>query len=101
MQTAVGFLDGKTTIRLNVKLNGNRNTKACDNANNIINLFAHEANHIRKAKSIGYFRYANQQRNNLKSLEESAISAQMAHPSWQGTSDKFKKWTNDYLNSFK
>ena len=101
MQTAVGLKNEKTTIQLNVRLHGNVNTKACDNANNILNLFAHENNHINKAKDVGYYRYAELKQNDLKSLELNAVSAQKEHISWSGTSDKFKMWTEKYLNSFK
>lgn len=42
---------------LNVKIYGNRFYKICDNADEIINVFVHEKDHIEKARTWGYDTY--------------------------------------------
>ena len=100
MQTTINKVNDETIIGLNVKIYGNRFYKICDNADEIINLFVHENDHIEKARTWGYDTYLEKKTSNPKAIEESAVSAQRNHPSWNGTSVEFRKRVEDYLKSF-
>ena len=99
MLTAVGFYK-QTTIRIDIYLKGNKNTKLCDNSDEIINSFIHEKDHADKAKKMGYYSYLKYQNTHRAELEESAVAAQKSHHSWNGTSEKYKKSVILYLESF-
>ena len=101
MATVVGYENKKTTIRIEIYLKGNINTKTCDNADEIINSFIHEKNHIEKAEQVGYHKYVEMRKSNRYELESSAVAAQKSHPSWNGTSKVYKERVNNYLESFK
>ena len=100
METIVGFSNGKTTITVGVYLDQNINEKYCDNADEITSMFVHENDHVSKAKSMGYWKWKKENATNRKWLEESAVAAQIGHPSWQGTSQKFKDGTENYLKKW-
>lgn len=85
---------------LNVKIYGNRFYKICDNADEIINVFVHEKDHIEKARTWGYDTYLEKKTSNPRAIEESAVSAQRKRPSWNETSVEFRKRVEDYLKSF-
>ncbi|MBR4176145.1 MAG: RHS repeat-associated core domain-containing protein [Bacteroidales bacterium] len=101
MATIVGFSNKKTTIRLEININGNINTVVCDNADEITSCFAHEQDHSNKAKEMGYHKYIEYQQNNRYDLELSAVNAQKRHSSWLGTSEQYKKRVDKYLNQYK
>jgi len=81
----------KTEIKLSIVVNLKENAKRkfCDNANEIINLFVNEKTHYDDYKRLGYDEYYKKDYNTY--LEPRAIEAQMKHPSWNGTSERYKK----------
>ena len=89
----------KTTIRLEAFLKRNIRNKSCDNADEIVNSFVHEGDHINKAEKMGYYEYKKMYEEHLNELEQSALSAQMSHPSWFKTSNSFKRGVVKYINS--
>ena len=102
-RTVVGYDSKKetTTIRLEVFLETNVRKKICDNADEIINSYIHEGDHIEKAKTFGYHEYKKLQENNLKELEQSALNAQMSDPTWFRTRNFFKRGVINYVNGIK
>jgi hypothetical protein len=86
--------DGELSI--DIKLEGNKNNKVSDNANEIINLFSHENKHYSDFKKMG--ESFNLWGNNPR--EQSAINAQMQHPSWNKTRLAFQNAMKNYGRRF-
>ena len=96
---------GSTCIRLMIKLKPNYTKDKdgwalCDNADEIINGFIHERNHIDRAKAMGYEKWRKLNNSNPYGIEESAVNAQKSHESWFGCSRKFQTGVENYLNTF-
>ena len=74
----------------------------CDNANEILNAFIHEENHIQRALKMGYTKWfeMNSTNEGKSDIEKSAIAAQRAHSSWNGCRDSFKKGVENYEKRF-
>jgi RHS repeat-associated protein len=83
--------EGKLSI--NIRLEGNKNNKVSDNANEIINLFSHEKQHYSDFKTMGANAFISWSEN---SREQSAIKTQMQHPSWGKTRPSFQSGMKRY-----
>jgi len=95
--------DKAIVTHLYIRLENNRTPKEdgnalCDNADEIINSFVHEQNHIQRAIGMGYKKWfkLNQTKEGKRDVEGSAIAAQRAHSSWNGCRDSFKKGIERY-----
>ena len=90
-------------VRLKNNRTPNRNGDAlCDNADEIVNAYIHENDHIEKALKMGYKKWyeLNQTNEGKRAVEISAIAAQRAHSSWSGCRDSFKKGVERYEKQF-
>jgi RHS repeat-associated protein len=110
MRTEVGCADkssGKAVVtHLYIKLERNRSLNGCsealcDNADEIVNAFVHEKDHIKRALEMGYYKWRDtvSTPEGHKDIEESAIAAQRAHDSWNGCRNSFKEGIRNYENT--
>jgi len=88
---------GKTSERIDVKIEGNRKTKVADHANEIKNCFAHEEQHYNDYKELGIEGYA---KVPLDRTEQRAVLKQMKHESYKGTRAGFQRAIEKYGNKF-
>ncbi len=109
MITKIGCGDRKTdkaiVKHLYVKLKNNCTPNGygealCDNADEIVNSFVHERNHIKRAIKMGYSKWAkmNETKEGKRNVEKSAIKAQRNHSSWKRCRGGFKKGVENYEN---
>ena len=89
--------DGKTSERIDVKIEGNKRTKVADHASEIINSFSHEEQHYNDYKALGFERYKNFP---LERLEQRAVSTQMNHESYGGTRPGYQSAVIKYGQSY-
>ncbi|NLM68104.1 MAG: hypothetical protein GX180_13170 [Enterococcus sp.] len=89
--------NGKTSERIDVRIEGNRKTKIADRANEIKNIFAHEKQHYDDYKKLGFEGY---KKVPLDIREQRAVSAQMKHESYQGTRPGFQRAVVKYGKKF-
>ena len=110
MLTKIGCSDKKNGAavvnHLYVMLEENRSLNAfgealCDNADEIVNTFVHERNHIRRALKVGYYKWAkmNSTKKGRRDVERRAISTKKAHVSWKGCRPVFKNGIDNYEKS--
>ncbi len=85
--------NGKTSERIDIKLEGNKKNKFSDHANEITNLFEHEKQHYEDYKSIGFDAYKKTSKNRTESR---AVSNQMKHSSFKGTRTGYQKAVKSY-----
>jgi len=88
---------GKISERVDVKVEGNRTTKSADHANEIISFFAHEEQHYKDYKELGFTGFRNMSRERL---EQRAVSAQIGHSSYKGTRPGFQESVRNYGKSY-
>ena len=74
----------------------------CDNADEIVNSFIHEKDHIDRALKMGYKKWLNLNKTSAgkRNIEGSAIKTQRSHSSWNGCRESFKKGVKRYEKSF-
>jgi len=85
--------NGKTSEWIEVKIEGNKRTKICDHANEIINSFIHEGQHYSDYKTLGFDGYVNLP---INQSERRAVSTQMKHESFEGTRPAFQQAVKRY-----
>jgi uncharacterized protein RhaS with RHS repeats len=85
--------EGKTSERIDVKIEGNRKTKIADHANEITNTFAHEEQHYNDYKELGFDGFRNMPKDRR---EQRAVSTQMKHESFKGTRPGFQRAVIEY-----
>ena len=79
---------------IKVRLEGNCfGLEICNQADEIINLFAHEKAHIDQCKSIGFQRYEKLSRGERETF---AVRSQMSEPSWWKTRNVFRNVFIEY-----
>ena len=79
---------------IKIRLLGNSlGIKACNNAEEIKNLFDHEKGHINQCQMLGFSSYSQLTKNEQ---EQYAVKSQMNSPSWGKTSQSFKDSFIDY-----
>ena len=113
MITKVGCKDGDLkkdiaiVTHLYIPLVNNRtpNSKGdalCDNADEIVNSFVHERDHMQRALKMGYGKWLkmNNSKEGKRDVEYSAIKAQREHSSWSGCRDSFKEGVKNYEERF-
>jgi uncharacterized protein RhaS with RHS repeats len=86
-------VNGKTSERIDVKIEGNKRTKISDHANEIVNSFEHENKHYQDYKAVGFDAYKNMAKN-VK--EQRAVQHQMNHSSFSKTRPRFQKAVINY-----
>ena len=111
MITKIGCEDKKTdkayVTHLYIKLEENRTPNShgeslCDNADEIVNSFVHERDHIIRGLKMGYSMWAqmNSTKEGKKNIEKSAILSQRNHQSWNGCRMGFKIGVDNYEKKF-
>ena len=92
------FVYGKKPV-VKIRLKGNRQKPfyVSDHAYEIISLFAHEKGHIKLYNALGHLKY---QTLSEDVQEQAAMKAQISDPSWEKTSDIFKKKLVGYGKDF-
>ena len=88
--------NGKTSERIDVKIEGNKRTKVADHANEIINVFSHEEQHYKDYKALGFNGYRNIPSDRR---EQRAVSTQMNHESYGGTRPGYQRAVIKYGQS--
>ncbi|MBE6226689.1 MAG: hypothetical protein E7121_06330 [Bacteroidales bacterium] len=73
---------------IKIPINKNKDAKFIDNANNIINSFVHENEHLKDYKRLGLKGYQSMPEHER---EQRAISKQVNHPSFINTTSQYKK----------
>ena len=73
---------------IKIPINKNKDAKFIDNANNIINSFVHENEHLKDYKRLGLKGYQSMPEHER---EQRAISKQVNHPSFINTTPQYKK----------
>ena len=86
-----------TSERIDVKIEGNRDKKVADHANEITNMFTHEEQHYNDYKALGFDGYRN---TPLDRRESRAVSTQMEHGSFSGTRPGYQRAIRGYGESF-
>jgi RHS repeat-associated protein len=84
---------GKTSERIDVKIEGNKRTKIADHANEIINSFTHEGQHYTDYQKLGFDGYVNVPK---EKREQRAVSTQIKHTSYNGTRPSFQRAIESY-----
>lgn len=82
------FGSGKNVNRIEVRLDGNKNAKVFDHANEIKNIFSHEGQHVKDIRN-GVI-YSREQ------AEQRAILTQMSHPTFLRTRPIFQNTVMKY-----
>ena len=111
MITIIGCEDKKTdkayVTHLYIKLEENRTPNShgeslCNNADEIVNSFVHERDHIIRGLKMGYSMWAqmNSTKEGKKNIEKSAILSQRNHQSWNGCRMGFKIGVDNYEKKF-
>lgn len=113
MITKVGCKDGDlkkdiaivTHLYIPLVNNSTPNSKGdalCDNADEIVNSFVHERDHMQRALKMGYGKWLkmNNSKEGKRDVEFSAIKAQREHSSWSGCRDSFKEGVKRYEERF-
>ena len=80
---------------IRIPVQNNRKNKFIDNANNIINSFAHENTHYRDYKKLGLEGYLKMPK---AIREKRAIAGQKHHPSYSKTTESYKNAVSKYWN---
>ncbi len=95
---ATQYSDGSTTESMEVNTEGNKkSSKIADDANAIINVFAHEKDHYDNYKKDGFDKYV----ETPKALREKrAVVTQMKHPTFSKTSKNFQQSMINYGKKF-
>jgi hypothetical protein len=73
---------------MSVRVDGNKHHNVSDNANHIINIFAHENQHYSDFRAMGFDAY---NRMGSRERERRAFNAQMQHESWNKTNPGFRR----------
>ncbi|HAF28640.1 MAG TPA: hypothetical protein DCG75_06290 [Bacteroidales bacterium] len=85
--------NGITSAEIEIKLQGNKDSKISDHANEIKNLFEHEKQHNLDLKKVGIETFG---KSSLQRREVRAVSHQINHSSFKGTRKGFQRSVIDY-----
>jgi len=85
--------NGVVEQEIKVKIEGNKDTKIADHANEIVNVFVHEKNHYDESKSAGLNAY---QRTPSSIREQRAISTQINHSTFNSTRTSYQNAVRIY-----
>jgi hypothetical protein len=88
--------NGVVSERIYIKIEGNRQTKMADRANQIINVFVHENKHYSDYKELGINQYLQIHKKSVDWLERRAVMEQMNHESWNKTTRGFQESIKRY-----
>jgi RHS repeat-associated protein len=91
--------NGIVSERIYIKIEGNRQTKMADRANQIINAFVHENKHYSDYKELGINQYLQIYKKSVDWLERRAVIKQMNHESWNKTTKEFQESIKRYGKS--
>ncbi len=79
-----------------IKIEGNKEFKFSDHANEIINMFSHEEKHYNDFLSVGIVKFDELIKTHRNWLEQRAVSTQMDHSSWENTRKGYKDGIINY-----